>query len=405
MKQKTVVLGVTGSIAAYKACDIISRLKKQGVEVHVILTESGSRFIMPLALETIAATPVVTDMFNRETPWEVEHIALAKKADAFLVAPASANFLGKAAHGIADDMLTTTILATHAPILVAPAMNSAMYLNPVVQENIQLLQKRGYRFISPGEGRLACGDTGVGRLAEVEDIVSAVLDALNPRQDLAGVRLLVSAGPTQEALDPVRYITNRSSGKMGYAIAQAAARRGAEVTLVSGPVSLPAPQGVKLVPVVSSDDMFRAVDGAFAGCDALIMAAAPADFTPQNLSGQKIKKQGNGLNLALKNTRDILLAMGQKKEGRILMGFAAESENLAQNAQSKLRRKNLDFIAANDILAQDAGFGVDTNRVTLYDDRGGARDSGSMTKDALADWLLDALWARIQRNRGRAGAE
>ena len=396
MAAKTLVLGITGSIAAYKACDIISRLRKQDVQVRVILTKAGSQFITPLALETISHAPVITDMFNREAPWEVEHISLAKQADAFLIAPASANFLGKAANGIADDMLTTTILATRAPVLVAPAMNSAMYLHPAVQENMRRLAQRGYTFIQPESGHLACGEEGIGRLAEVDAIVDAAMKAMHPRRDLEGKRILVSAGPTQEAIDPVRYITNHSSGKMGYALARAAAARGAAVTLVSGPVSLAAPQGVEIVPVVSSADMFRATDARFDACDALIMAAAPADFTPQSPQQQKIKKQGGGMSLNLRNTRDILGAMGQRKEGRVLMGFAAESERLAENAQAKLRRKNLDYIAANDILAQDAGFAVDTNRVILYDQKGGVRDSGPMTKDALADWLLDILSSRLR---------
>lgn len=396
MAKKTLVLGITGSIAAYKACDIISRLRKQDVQVRVILTKAGGQFITPLALETMSHAPVITDMFNRETPWEVEHISLAKQADAFLVAPASANFLGKAANGIADDMLTTTILATRAPVLVAPAMNSAMYLHPAVQENLHRLTQRGYTFIQPDSGRLACGDEGIGRLAEVDAIVEEAMKAMYPRRDLEGKRILVSAGPTQETIDPVRYITNHSTGKMGYAIARAAAARGANVTLVSGPVALAAPQGVETIPVVSSADMFRAIDARFDACDALVMAAAPADFTPQSPQQQKIKKQGGGMSLNLRNTRDILGAMGQRKEGRILMGFAAESEKLAENAQAKLRRKNLDYIAANDILSKDAGFGTDTNRVTLYDQKGGARDSGPMTKDALADWLLDILSSRLQ---------
>lgn len=395
MAAKTVVLGVTGSIAAYKACDIISGLKKQGVDVRVILTEAGSKIITPLALEALSNTPVVTDMFSREAPWEIEHISLAKAADLFLIAPATANFLAKAAHGVADDMLTTTILATRAPILAAPAMNSQMYTNPVVRENMAILEKRGYGFIRPASGRLACGDEGVGKLAAVEDILSAALAALYPRQDFLGKRILVSAGPTRERIDPVRYITNRSTGKMGYAIARAAALRGADVILVSGPVTLLPPQGVEVVNVSSSADMFEAVTAHFEQCDALVMAAAPADFTPAKAAGQKIKKHGGGLKLSLVNTRDILASLGGCKGSRVLMGFAAESENLAENARDKLKRKNLDFIAANDILAEDAGFGADTNRVLLYDDAGNAKDSGPMTKDALADWLLDALAQRL----------
>ena len=395
MTKKNVVLGVTGSIAAYKACDIVSRLRKQGVDVHVILTRAGAEIITPLALETMSANPVVVDMFHRENPWEVEHISLAKRADVFLVAPATANFLGKAAHGIADDMLTTTILATRAPVLVAPAMNVNMYENPVVQENIALLKKRGWHFIEPDAGLLACGDVGKGRLAEPETIVAAAMELLYPRRDLAGKHVLVSAGPTQERIDPVRYITNRSSGKMGYAIAEAAAARGARVTLVSGPVTLPVPEGVERVNVISSQDMFEAVHAAFDSCDGLIMAAAPADFTPAAFAEQKIKKNGReGMTLELAATRDILKSIGERKRQQRVMGFAAETEHLAENAAKKLEAKNLDMIAANDVTAAGAGFAVDTNAVTLYKRDGSSEQSGTMPKRALADWLLDRLFEK-----------
>ncbi len=395
MTKKNVVLGVTGSIAAYKACDIVSRLRKQGVDVHVILTRAGAEIITPLALETMSANPVVVDMFHRENPWEVEHISLAKRADVFLVAPATANFLGKAAHGIADDMLTTTILATRAPVLVAPAMNVNMYENPVVQENIALLKKRGWHFIEPDAGLLACGDVGKGRLAEPEAIVAAAMELLYPRRDLAGKHVLVSAGPTQERIDPVRYITNRSSGKMGYAIAEAAAARGARVTLVSGPVTLPVPEGVERVNVISSQDMFEAVHAAFDNCDGLIMAAAPADFTPAAFAEQKIKKNGReGMTLELAATRDILKSIGERKQHQRVMGFAAETEHLAENAAKKLEVKNLDMIAANDVTAAGAGFAVDTNAVTLYKRDGSSEQSGTMPKRALADWLLDRLFEK-----------
>ena len=395
MTEKNVVLGVTGSIAAYKACDIVSRLRKQGVDVHVILTRAGAEIITPLALETMSANPVVVDMFHRENPWEVEHISLAKRADVFLVAPATANFLGKAAHGIADDMLTTTILATRAPVLVAPAMNVNMYENPVVQENIALLKKRGWHFIEPDAGLLACGDVGKGRLAEPEAIVAAAMELLYPRRDLAGKHVLVSAGPTQERIDPVRYITNRSSGKMGYAIAEAAAARGARVTLISGPVTLPVPEGVERVNVISSQDMFEAVHAAFDSCDGLIMAAAPADFTPAAFAEQKIKKNGReGMTLELAATRDILKSIGERKRQQRVMGFAAETEHLAENAAKKLEAKNLDMIAANDVTAAGAGFAVDTNAVTLYKRDGSFEQSGTMPKRALADWLLDRLFEK-----------
>lgn len=394
MTKKNVVLGVTGSIAAYKACDVVSRLRKQDVDVRVILTRAGAQIITPLALETMSANPVIVDMFHRETPWEVEHISLAKRADVFLVAPATANFLGKAAHGIADDMLTTTILATHAPVLVAPAMNVNMYENPAVQENIACLKKRGWHFIEPDAGLLACGDVGKGRLAEPEAIVAAAMALLFPRRDLTGKHVLVSAGPTQERIDPVRYITNRSSGKMGYAIAEAAAARGAHVTLVSGPVALPVPEGVERVSVVSSSDMFEAVHAAFSSCDGLIMAAAPADFTPAAFAEQKIKKNGReGMTLELAATRDILKSIGERKGKQRVMGFAAETEHLAENAAKKLAAKNLDMIAANDVTAAGAGFAVDTNAVTLYKRDGSAEHSGMMPKRTLADWLLDRLFA------------
>lgn len=395
MTKKNVVLGVTGSIAAYKACDIVSRLRKQGVDVHVILTRAGAEIITPIALETMSANPVVVDMFHRENSWEVEHISLAKRADVFLVAPATANFLGKAAHGIADDMLTTTILATRAPVLVAPAMNVNMYENPVVQENIALLKKRGWHFIEPDAGLLACGDVGKGRLAEPEAIVAAAMELLYPRRDLAGKHVLVSAGPTQERIDPVRYITNRSSGKMGYAIAEAAAARGARVTLISGPVTLPVPEGVERVNVISSQDMFEAVHAAFDSCDGLIMAAAPADFTPATFVEQKIKKNGReGMTLELAATRDILKSIGERKQHQRVMGFAAETEHLAENAAKKLEAKNLDMIAANDVTAAGAGFAVDTNAVTLYKRDGSSEQSGTMPKRALADWLLDRLFEK-----------
>ncbi len=397
-EKKTVVLGVTGSIAAYKACDIVSRLKRRGVDVHVILTEAGAKFITPIALETMSKNPVVTDMFSRETPWEVEHIALAKRADVFLVAPASANFLGKAAAGIADDMLTTTILAARAKILVAPAMNVNMLENPVVQQNIKLLCERGYSFIEPEDGMLACGDVGRGRLADVDIIVDRVMAELYPVRDLEGRRILVSAGPTRERLDPVRYLTNRSSGKMGYAIAQAAAARGAEVTLISGPVELETPQGVNRIDIVSSEDMFRAVCECFPACDALIMAAAPADFTPQSVAADKIKKSGDGgLTLELAPTKDILRAVGANKGERVLVGFAAETRDIEANAAKKLAAKNLDMIAANDVSRTDAGFGVSTNTVALYHSNGQKELSGSMPKRALADWLLDRVAAKLKQ--------
>lgn len=388
---KHVVMGVTGSIAAYKACDIISALRKSGVDVHVILTHAGAEIITPLTLETISGNRVVKDMFDSDRNFEVEHISLAKLADLFLVAPATANFIGKMASGIADDMLTTTVMATTAPVMIAPAMNTNMYLDAATQANIETLKRRGCEFIAPATGHLACGDEGIGKLAAVEDIVRTVLDKLNVKRDLEGKRVLVTAGPTREAIDPVRYITNRSSGKMGYAIAEAAAERGADVTLISGPVSLRTPGGVKRVDIVSSGELCDSVIERFPGCDILVMAAAPADFTPAEFSSEKIKKGGDNLTLNLRATRDILKTIAPLKSNQKVMGFAAETYNVENNAIEKLKRKKLDFIAANDVTAEGAGFGTDTNIITLYGADGSREHSGMVTKREAADWLLDRL--------------
>ncbi len=390
-KKPTVVLGVTGSIAAYKAAEIVSMLTKKDVDVRVILTEGGAHFITPLTLETLSRAPVYTDQFTREAPYEIEHIALAKLADVFLVAPATANFIGKAANGIADDLLLTTYLATTAPVLIAPAMNTNMLLHPATVQNKEFLRERGCAFIEPAEGLLACGDVGRGKLAPVEEIVDAVLAVLNKKNDLAGRRILVTAGPTREAIDPVRFLSNRSSGKMGFAIAEAAAKRGASVTLIAGPVALCTPAGVNRVDITSSRELLQAVEKTFPQCDALIMAAAPADFTVPEVAEHKIKKHGEGLTLSLAPTADILAHISPMKSHQIIMGFAAETQDLERNAKDKLARKKLDFIAANDVSKKDAGFAVDTNAITLYSADGGKRESGLMQKSALADWLLDTL--------------
>ena len=393
---KCVVLGITGSIAAYKAAEIVSRFVKNGVDVRVILTKAGAEFITPLTLETLSHAPVTVDMFHRESPWEVEHIALAKRADVFLVAPASADILAKAAHGIADDMLSTTLLATRAPVVFAPAMNTNMYLHPANETNMEILRERGCMFIEPEEGLLACGDIGKGRMAEPGEIVEKVMAMLAPRLDLSGKRILVSAGPTIEDIDPVRYLTNRSSGKMGYALAEAASARGAEVTLVSGPTALNCPPGVTRVNVRSSEDMFRAIDSAFDDCDILIMAAAPADFTPEAAAEHKIKKNGEGITLALRPTRDILASMGRKKGFQILAGFAAETRDLEAYAKAKLEKKNLDMIFANDVVAPNAGFAVSTNSLTMYAREGEPKQSGLMSKLNAAHWVLDQIVSRMK---------
>ncbi|HWR24068.1 MAG TPA: bifunctional phosphopantothenoylcysteine decarboxylase/phosphopantothenate--cysteine ligase CoaBC [Feifaniaceae bacterium] len=399
-KKPAVVLGVTGSIAAYKAAEIVSMLTKKEIDVRVILTEGGAHFITPLTLETLSRAPVYTDQFTREAPYEVEHIALAKLADVFLVAPATANFIGKAANGIADDLLLTTYLATAAPVLIAPAMNTGMLLHPATVKNMEALRERGCAFIEPAEGLLACGDVGRGKLAPVTEIVDAVLAALQKKNDLAGKRILVTAGPTREAVDPVRFLSNRSSGKMGFAIAEAAARRGARVTLIAGPVSLPTPANVDRVDIISSAQLLEAVEEAFPQCDALIMAAAPADFTVPEVSEHKIKKRGEGLALSLAPTTDILMRISEKKTRQVVMGFAAETRDLERNAKDKLLRKKLDFIAANDVGKADAGFSVDTNAVTLYSADGRKQESGLMQKSALADWLLDTLHDALAGREG-----
>ena len=394
LEGKHVVLGVTGGIAAYKACELTSRLRKAGAQVHVIMTENACRFVAPLTFETLSNHPVVTDTFARPDTWEVEHIALAKRADVFVIAPATANILAKMAHGIADDMLSTTVLATRAPVLAAPAMNTGMWDHPATRENVETLKRRGVHFIGPEGGFLACGDTGAGRISEPEAIFAAIEEVLSPRQDLSGLRVLVTAGPTREKLDPVRYLTNRSSGKMGYAIAQAARERGAQVTLVSGPTALPAPEGVERVDIVSTQDLYDAVTARCGDMDIVIQAAAPADFTPVRAAEQKIKKQGDGsLTLEMKQTPDVAAAVGRmKKLGQILVGFAAETEDVMKNAQGKLKKKNLDMIAANDVTVPGAGFDVDTNIVTVVT-RNGRETLPCLPKRQVADALLDRAMA------------
>ena len=389
---KCVVLGVTGGIAAYKACELTSRLRKAGAQVYVIMTKNACQFVAPLTFETLSNHPVATDTFARPETWEVEHVALAKRADVFVIAPATANILAKMACGLADDMLSTTVLATRAPVLVAPAMNTGMWDNPATQENVERLQQRGVHFIGPEGGFLACGDTGAGRMSEPKDIFDAIEKLLAMQQDLAGLSVLVTAGPTQERLDPVRFITNRSSGKMGYAIAAAAAARGASVTLVTGPTSLPIPQGVNAVRILSTQELYDQMLALCPQMDVVIQAAAPADFTPETVADQKIKKQGNEpLVIRLTQTPDVAAAVGKvKKEGQTLVGFAAETNDVLQNAQKKLAKKNLDLIVANDVTAPGAGFDVDTNIVTFVT-QDGLEKLPKMKKAEVADALLDRI--------------
>lgn len=390
MNGKNVVLGITGGIAAYRAAQIAREMTKRGAHVYCILTRNATNFITQQTMETLTGNPAVVDMFARPDKWEVEHIALAKRADVFLVAPASANFIGKVASGVADDMLTTTVMATRAPLLIAPAMNSNMYENPVTQRNMQTLKTLlCAQFIEPKVGLLACNDVGKGHIADDETILEAVERALTPG-DLTGKKVLVTAGPTREALDPVRFLTNRSSGRMGYALAEAAARRGAEVTLVSGPVALECPTGVRREFVESTQDLYCAMERLCREQDVIIQAAAPADYRPAHIAGQKIKKaDGEALELKLVENPDVAAMVGSKKRpGQVLVAFAAETQNLSENAAKKLNKKNVDFIVGNDVTRPGAGFDVDTNIITIFD-RSGATELPMMKKTEVADKILD----------------
>lgn len=390
MNGKNVVLGITGGIAAYRAAQIAREMTKRGAHVYCILTRNATNFITQQTMETLTGNPAVVDMFARPDKWEVEHIALAKRADVFLVAPASANFIGKVASGVADDMLTTTVMATRAPLLIAPAMNSNMYENPITQRNMQTLKTLlRAQFIEPKVGLLACNDVGKGHIADDETILEAVERALTPG-DLTGKKVLVTAGPTREALDPVRFLTNRSSGRMGYALAEAAARRGAEVTLVSGPVALECPTGVRREFVESTQDLYCAMERLCREQDVIIQAAAPADYRPAHIAGQKIKKaDGEAMELKLVENPDVAAMVGSKKRpGQVLVAFAAETQNLSENAAKKLNKKNVDFIVGNDVTRPGAGFDVDTNIITIFD-RSGATELPMMKKTEVADKILD----------------
>ena len=395
LKGKTVVLGVSGGIASYKAAALASALVKQRADVQVLMTENATKFVTPITFEQLTGQKALVDTFDRNFQHSVEHIAVADRADFVLIAPATANVIAKLAHGLADDMLTTTVLACSCPKAIAPAMNTGMYENPVTQDNLDLLRRYGWEVIEPASGRLACGAVGKGKLPEPEDLLEVCLHALAHEKDLAGKRVLVTAGPTREALDPVRYLTNYSSGRMGYAIAKAAARRGAEVTLVSGPTSLPRPAYIEVVDVVSAQEMFEAVTSRAPGMDIIIKAAAVADYRPAAVAENKIKKGGGELSIPLERTRDILGTLGANKRlGQFLCGFSMETENMLENSRGKLERKNLDMIAANNVKVAGAGFGVDTNVLTLIT-RDGETELPLMSKDAAADALLDAILRRM----------
>lgn len=389
---KNIVLGISGGIAVYKAVEVASRLKKAGAVVHVIMTEAATRFITPLTLREISGNPVVVDMWEESKKWNVEHIALATLADLFLIAPATANIIGKIACGIADDSLSTTVMATKAPVVLAPAMNSNMYLNPIVQQNIAKLAGLSYHIINPAEGMLACGIEGPGRLPEPAEIVERVISLLSATADLAGQKVLVTAGGTREPLDPVRYIGNHSSGKMGYALASVAAARGASVVLVSGPVSLPQPAGVTVKYVETAAEMREAVLAEYSDSDIVIKAAAVADYRASEVNEQKIKKTGDTLTVVLEKNPDILAELGRNKTKQVLVGFAAETSDLIAHAAEKLTKKNLDMIVANDVTLPGAGFNADTNIVKLLHRDGSVEDLPQMPKDKLAGIILDRIF-------------
>ena len=392
LKNKHVLLGVTGSIAAYKAASLASALKKLHCDIQVIMTRYAAHFINPITFETLTGKKCLIDTFDRNFSFEVEHISVAKQADLALIAPASANVIGKLAHGIADDMLTTTLMACTCPKLLSPAMNTAMYENPILQDNLQTLKKYGYTIIEPASGRLACGDTGAGKMPEPEVLLSFILREIAYAKDLAGKKILVTAGPTQEAIDPVRVITNHSTGKMGYAIARAAMLRGADVTLVSGPVNLSPPPFVVVIPVRSAEDMFQAVTAASREQDAVIKAAAVADYTPLAVSEEKVKKKDGELSIPLRRTRDILKYLGEhKREGQFLCGFSMETENMLANSREKLARKNVDMIVANNLKVSGAGFGTDTNVVTLITEDQ-VQELPLMSKEEVAHAILDRIF-------------
>lgn len=392
---KHVVLGVTGGIAAYKACEVVSRLNKQGAEVRVVMTQHACEFVQPLTFETLSGNPVHTSSFDKT--WHIGHIALQKWADILVVAPATANILAKARMGLADDLLSTTIAAHIGPILYAPAMNTAMWKNPANLENVDVLKGRGAQFVGPESGKLACGDDDIGRMSEPADIVAAIVRALNPVQpDFAGRRVAVTAGPTREMLDPVRFLSNRSTGRMGYAIAEAARDRGADVTLISGPVSIPAPKGVTLVPIGSTLELYEAVAAAARDADVVIQSAAPADFRPENVSDRKIKKGADAMDIHLIANPDVAKWLGEhKREGQVLVTFAAETNDVLENAQKKRKKKNADLMVANDVTRPGAGFGVETNVVTLIDDEG-MENLPLLTKREVADRILDRVRLRLK---------
>ena len=389
--EKNIVIGVCGGIAAYKALDVISSLKKKNINVNVIMTKSALEFVTPLSFQSLSQNIVVTDMFAEPKAWEIQHISLAKKADLMLIVPATANVIGKIANGIADDMLSTTIMATTAPVVFAPAMNTNMYKNPIVQENISKLKKLGYSFISPASGRLACGDVGEGKLADTNLISDMALSMLYDIKDMENKKVLITAGPTIAPIDPVRYISNRSTGKMGFALAEEARDRGAKVTLVCGPTSITPPFGVDFISVKTNQEMYDKVLEYFPTQDMVIKSAAVADYKPEQYSPIKIKKNENNLILSFIKDNDILMKLGELKKHQLLIGFAAESDNLIENAKTKLIKKNLDYIVANDISGTDIGFASDENKVFIFNKNGTSKQLDKMPKRLVARELFNLI--------------
>jgi phosphopantothenoylcysteine decarboxylase/phosphopantothenate--cysteine ligase len=399
LRGKTVLLGVTGSIAAYKIAGLASALKKLHADVHVLMTKNATNFITPITFESLTGNKCLVDTFDRNFQFQVEHVSIAKKADVVMVAPASANVIGKLAHGLADDMLTTTVMACRCPKIIAPAMNTNMYENPIVQDNLKILGKYGFEIIAPAVGYLACGDTGAGKMPEPEELLAYILREIACEKDMKGKRILVTAGPTCESIDPVRYITNHSSGKMGYALAKMACLRGADVTLVSGPVELIPPIGTEFVPITTAREMFEAVTKISDKQDIIIKAAAVADYRPKHISDDKVKKADNELSIELERTDDILAYLGaHRKPGQFLCGFSMETRDMLSNSRAKLKKKNLDMIAANNLKVEGAGFQGDTNVLTLI-----TQDEEVslplMSKEEAAAKILDKILSLIQKEK------
>lgn len=397
LKGKTILLGVTGGIAAYKSASLASLLVKSGANVHVLMTEHAQNFINPITFETLTGNKCLTDTFDRNFEFQVEHVSLAKQADAFIIAPATANVIAKLAHGLADDMLTTTFLACRCPKLIAPAMNTAMYENAITQDNLKTLEKYGMEVITPASGRLACGDTGAGKMPEPDVLLQYIYKYCACDKDMKGMKVLITAGPTQEAIDPVRYITNHSSGKMGYSIAKACMLRGADVTLVTGKTALTPPMFVDVVSVTSAKDMFEAVTNRSADTDIIIKAAAVADYRPADVSDEKMKKSDDNLSISLERTDDILKYLGEhKKEGQFLCGFSMETQNMLENSKKKLEKKNLDMIVANNLKITGAGFKTDTNIVTIITPEN-VDELEIMSKEDVAFCLIDRILLKVQK--------